>query len=202
LAASNGGKVGVFIGGLLPAKPGSALDGAQDADVAAAAADIVVERGGDLSPRRRRVTVEQGLGRDDDARQAIAALPSLLVEKGLLQGMRPLPAAEPFDREDFLASDCRQGLATGLFRAAVDQDHAAAALFLAAAEFRSDKAQVIAQNVEERRIAIGGDADGAAVHGEGGWLHRPSHRREADGRDRRQPHLGHHPAVAAVFGDP
>ena len=78
---------------------GGAFDGAQDADVAAAAADVVVERVGDLVPRRRRVMVEQRLGRDQDAGQAIAALAGLLVEKGLLQRVRPLRRAEPFDRQ-------------------------------------------------------------------------------------------------------
>src|SRR5271169_6991165 len=87
---------------------GGAFDGSQDADVAAAAADVVVERLGGLSPRRRRVSVEQCLGRDQDAGQAIAALAGLLIEKGLLQRVRPVGRAEALYRGDRLAGDRRQ----------------------------------------------------------------------------------------------
>ena len=76
------------------------LDRAQDAVMAAATADIVVERGGDLGARRRRVTVEQRLRRDQDAGQTIAALAGLLVEEGLLQRVRAVRRAEPLDRHD------------------------------------------------------------------------------------------------------
>src|SRR5207249_2520984 len=86
--------------GPLPDLRGGALDGAQDAGMRAAAADVVVERQGDLPARRRWVHVEQRLSGDQDAGQAIAALPGLLVEKGLLQRMRPLGRAEPLDRKD------------------------------------------------------------------------------------------------------
>src|SRR5438132_6506993 len=132
---------------------GGAFDGAQDADMAAAAADVVVECGGDLASRRRWIAVEQSLGRDQDAGKAIAALPGLLVEKSLLQRMGPLRRAQSLDRHDRLARHCRQWLAAGFLRPAVDQYHAAAALLLAAAEFRADEPEVVAQDVEQRRVA-------------------------------------------------
>src|SRR5436309_557381 len=84
------------------------------------------------APRRRRVTVEQRLGRDQDAGQAIAALAGLLVEKGLLQRVRPLLRAEPLDRQDAPAGDGRDRLAAGLLGPTVDQHHAGAALLEAA----------------------------------------------------------------------
>ena len=47
--------------------------------------------------------LEQCLGRDQDAGEAIAALARLLVDKGLLQRMRPVRRAYALDRHDFLA---------------------------------------------------------------------------------------------------
>src|SRR5947207_7570295 len=116
----------------------------------AATADIVVERHGDLAPRRCRVTVEQRLGRNQDAGKAIAALPGLLVEKGLLQRVRVLRRAEALDRQDVFAGDGRQRLAAGFHRRAIDQYHATAALLLAAAEFGADKAEVVSHHNELR----------------------------------------------------
>src|SRR5207244_7145165 len=133
-----------------------ALDRAQDARMAATAADIVVERGGDLAARRRRVLVEERLCRDQDAREAIAALTGLLVEKRLLQRVWPLRSAEPLDRQHRLAGDGRQRLAAGFFRLPVDQHHAGAALLGAAAKTGADEAQMVAQDVEQRRVAVSG----------------------------------------------
>src|SRR5439155_4611503 len=125
---------------------GGPFDRAQDAGMRAAAADIVVERYGDLASRRRRITVEQGLRRDQDAGNAIAALPGLLVEKGLLQRVRPLRRAEPLNRQNAPAGDRGQRLAAGFRGFAVDQHHAGAALLEAAAELAADEAEMVAQD--------------------------------------------------------
>src|SRR6185436_19617620 len=71
---------------------------AQDAIVGAAPAQMDVELGTDLGLRRRRIAAEQCRGAHDDAGQAVAALARLLIDKGLLQRMRPRLATEPFDR--------------------------------------------------------------------------------------------------------
>ena len=115
---------------------------------------------------------EQCLGRDQNARQAIAALTRLLVEKGLLQRVRPLRRAQTLDGEDGLAGDGRDGLAAGFLGMAVDQHHAAAALLRTAAEFRPDEAEMVAENIEQRRVRVRGDADGVAVDDQGYSLHR------------------------------
>ena len=144
---------------------GRLLDRAQDAVVRAAAADIVVERLRDLGARRRRVPVEQRLGGDQDAGQAIAALAGLLVEKGLLQRVRPVGAAEPLDRRDRFAGDGRHAaLPQDFSGCAVDQHHAAAALLEPAAESRAHQAEMVAQHVEQRRLfVVERHADGLAV---------------------------------------
>jgi len=139
----------------------------QDAVMAAAAAEIVVERLRDLGPCRRRIAVEQRLGRDQDAGQAIAALPGLQVEEGLLQRMWPGCAAEPLDGCDVLAGDAPDWLTAGFLRLTVDQHHAAAALFQPAAEARAHKAEIIAQHSQERRLlVVERKADRLAVDGE------------------------------------
>ena len=63
-------------------------DRAQDARMRAAAAQMLVQRGDDLRPRRAVVAVQQRLGRHDDAGQTIAALAGLLLQERLLQRMR------------------------------------------------------------------------------------------------------------------
>jgi hypothetical protein len=59
---------------------------------------LPVERLRDLAARRLRVFVEQGLGGDQDARQAVAALAGLLVDESLLQRVRAVGIAEALDR--------------------------------------------------------------------------------------------------------
>src|SRR5579862_9475879 len=145
--------------------------------MAAAAADVVVERRGDFSARRGPVPIEQGLRRDEDAGEAIAALPGLLVEKGLLQRVRMFRGAQPLDRQNRLPRNGRQRLAAGFLRVAVYEHHARAALFGAAAEPRPGEAEMVAQHVEQRRIGVGRDADGVSIHDQSGRLHHSSRRR-------------------------
>src|SRR5438046_9275346 len=99
----------------------------------------------------------------EDAGQAIAALARLLVEKGLLQRMRSLRGAEPLDRQHSLADDGRDGLTAGFHRLALDQHHAGAALLETAAEFRPEAAEMVAQDVEQRRSRTGGIAPRPAI---------------------------------------
>jgi class 3 adenylate cyclase/predicted ATPase len=47
-------------------------------------------------------------------------------------------------------------------------------LLLAATEFCADEAQMIAQDIEQRGAAVGGDANGAAVHSQRDWFHSVS----------------------------
>jgi hypothetical protein len=62
-----------------------ARDRPHDAIVRAAAAQMTVEGGGDFAPARVLIAGEQGGCRNQDAREAIAALTGLLVEERLLQ---------------------------------------------------------------------------------------------------------------------
>ena len=104
LSLSGPGSTGAFMA-LRAHLRGGFFDRAHDAVMRAAAADIAVERGRDFGPRRRRILVEQRLGRDQDAGEAVAALAGLLVDEGLLQRVRALGRAQPLDGDDFL---CRR----------------------------------------------------------------------------------------------
>ena len=96
--------------------------------------------------------------------KAIAALASLLVEKGLLQRMRALGAAQTFDGGDLFPSDAPNRFGATFLRYAVDQHHAAAALLEPTAEARAHEAKFVAQHVKQRRLlVIERNADGFAI---------------------------------------
>ena len=120
----------------------------------AAAADIAIERGRDLRARRRRILVEQRLGRNHDAGETIAALAGLLVDEGLLQRVRASRASQSLDGGDGLAGDAPYRLAAAFLRLAVDQHHAAAALLEPAAEARAHQAEFVAQDIEQWRFLV------------------------------------------------
>src|SRR3954471_2684321 len=61
-------------------------------------------------------------------------------------------AAKPFDGGDFLANGKRRWQIARCHRQAIHQHEARAALAAAAAKARAGEAEVVAQNVEERRI--------------------------------------------------
>src|SRR5215469_14820045 len=115
---------------------GRACDGTHDAVVRPASANIVIQGLGDLHTRWRDIAVEQSLGRDQDTRQAIAALAGLLFEEGLLQRVWPVRLPQPLYRHDRLVADGGERLRAGFLRLAVDEHHAATALFEPAAKFR------------------------------------------------------------------
>ena len=143
------GRLGAFMPASLAGR--GALDGADDALMGAAAAEMPVERVDDLGARRLGVAVEQRLGGHDDAGQAVAALAGLLVEEGLLQRMQLVRRAEPLDGGHAAAGD-RAGLArAGEDRLAVDQHHAGAALLQPAAVARAHQAEMVAQGLQQRR---------------------------------------------------
>src|SRR5262249_49097695 len=115
-----------------------------DAIVRSAAADIAIKRRRDLGAGGRGIAVEQRLGRDQYAREAIPALPRLLVEKCCLQGMRALRRPQALDGRDVLVRDAPQRLGAGFLRLAIDEDHAASALLQSASEPGTLQVQVIA----------------------------------------------------------
>jgi len=93
-------------------------------------------------------------------------LQRLLGDEGALKRMRPLDAAEAFDRGDVLVRDRPQRRIAGSHRVIVDQDIAGTAFARAAAEMRTRQTEMTAQNREQRRIGIGVDLGLDAVEAE------------------------------------
>src|SRR5262249_8814709 len=103
--------------------------------------------------RRILIAGEELGGLHDLARLAIAALRYLLGDPGLLQGMAAV-GRQPFDGGDRLAFDELDRHRAGAHRLAVDMDRAGPAGGNAAAELGAGELQVLAQDPQERRIAI------------------------------------------------
>src|SRR5687767_6758451 len=99
---------------------GRALHRLDDARVRAAAAQVGCERLPDLILTRVPVRCEQRGGLHDHAVDAVAALHRLLLDEGLLQRVRPLRGAQPFERDDLLAGGGRDRHAARAHGPAVD----------------------------------------------------------------------------------
>src|ERR1043166_7771074 len=104
-----------------------------------------VERSRDLRARWIAIASEQRLGGHQDAREAIAALPCLLVQKGLLQRMQPRAVRKAFDGRDLATGHAVEGAGARIGRLAIDQHHARAALLEPAAEAGARETERIAQ---------------------------------------------------------
>src|ERR1700681_2801638 len=101
---------------------------------------------------RFRVAHEQRLRGHDHPAAAIAALTGLFADERTLQHTWLLRSAQPLDRRDPALAGGADGIhARALFNP-VDEHTARAALRLAAAEFSAVQLEVVAQNVEQRRI--------------------------------------------------
>src|SRR5688500_11797530 len=133
---------------------GRALHRLDDARVRAAAAQVAGERLPDLVVARALVGREQRGGFHDHAVDAVAALHRLLLDEGLLQRVRPLRGAQPFERDDLLAGGGRDRHAARAHGPAVDVHRTGAALREAASEARAVEIEIVAQRVEQRHLWI------------------------------------------------
>src|SRR5688572_19441324 len=133
---------------------GRALHRLDDARVRAAAAQVAGERLPDLVVARALVGREQRGGFHDHAVDAVAALHRLLLDEGLLQRVRPLRGAQPFERDDLLAGGRGHGEATGAHGFSVHVHRTSAALREAAAKARAVEIEIVAQRVEQRHLRI------------------------------------------------
>src|SRR6185437_6592640 len=141
-------------------------DGAKDARMRAATAEIAGERLPHLAVAGLRIALQQGRRRHDHAVDAIAALRRLLVDEGLLDGMRLVDGAETLDGGDLLARRQGDREGAGAHRLAVDDHRAGAALSETAAEFCAVQLEVVAQHIEEGGIFLRVHPVPGAVDGE------------------------------------
>jgi hypothetical protein len=125
--------------------------------MSAASAEISGKRLPDFGSGRVRVSVKQRLCGHDHPVDTVAALRRLLGDESLLQWMRLVDGTERFQRDHRGIADGRQREHAGADRLGADDRGARAALRKAAPEFRSVEAEIVAQNVKQRRLAAGRD---------------------------------------------
>src|SRR3979490_1307774 len=141
-----------------------AVHGAADRAVGAAAADVGEDLV-DVSVAWPRVGREQRRRGHDEAGLAVAALGHLLLDPRLLHRVQAaLP--QPFDGHHVLAGGIVGRHRARTHRHAVDMHRAGAALRHAAAEFRSDDVEVLAQDPEQRLLRLDIHVAHLAVDGE------------------------------------
>lgn len=143
-----------------------AADGVEDADIAAAAAEIAVEGVDDLGVGGLGRGFEEGNGAEDHAGDAVAALHGFSVEEGLLNAVEAVAGGEAFDGGDGLAFGEAGGGEAGGDGLAVQEHSAGAALAFAAAVLGSGEAEVFAEDIEEGTVGGGGELVGLAVDGD------------------------------------
>ena len=112
---------------------------------------------------RLRRAIDERFGGEHDAAEAEAALRGLLIDECLLDGMRFLWCAEPFERGDVAARNGFHRRDARPNRLAFDDDRARATLAEPAAEFRPVHGELVAQDIEQRRRLIDIDGLRAAV---------------------------------------
>jgi hypothetical protein len=126
--------------GILPDSP-------DNAGVGETAAQDATERDPDLFVRGIRLSVENGLCREDYAAETESALGSAFVDEGLLERVRLLRCAKTFEGSDLvLRSNRAHRHDARPDHLAAQNDRAGAALRQSAAESWASEAQVIRKN--------------------------------------------------------
>src|SRR5688572_13011693 len=154
---------------------GRTLDRLGDARIRAAAAEVGVHVGLDLVLGRPLHLVQE-LGRlDHHPVLAVAALRHLLLDPGLLDGMEvvglrrgarlgPPEGRQALERRDRALADSGDGCDARANLLAVVQDRAGTALRETAAEARAVQAELVPQDVQQRRVGRRRDVVNASVH--------------------------------------
>src|SRR5262249_49970989 len=167
-----------------------APNGAQDSQMCPAAAEVSVQRRADLGLARPRLLLQQCRRRHDHAADAVTALGGLLGEERLLEGMETLARAQALQRRHGLADRGHRRDAR-LHGAVAAVDGARAALGEATSEPGTIERELVAKDVQERRVSGGGYPMSPAVdrdlerirHGPELYVSRPPHARN----ERREP---------------
>src|SRR5580704_12833909 len=149
---------------------GGALDGAEDARISAATADIAIHVANDVVAARILVGRQQRRGLHDLAGLAVAALRHLQVEPGLLQRMVAI-GRQSFDGGDVLARHHRDRRLARAHRLAVEMNRAGAAHACAAAVFRAGELEVLPHDPQQWCFRTGIHTCRLIIDGEGDRHH-------------------------------
>src|SRR5262249_44935342 len=101
-----------------------------------------------------------------DARDAVAALHRLLGDKGPLQRVWPLSAAQAFRRRDVFIGDRPKWRVAGTYGEIADNGIAGPAFAGAATEMRPAQDALAAEDIEQRTVRIGIDGRLDAIQAE------------------------------------
>ncbi len=140
------------------------FDRVHDALVARAATEVAAQPPCDLASRRRGVALQQRRGRHDHPRRAEPALDGVGCGKRLLQGVRALCAAQPFDRQDAPSGRLARGRPARAHRLPVDHDDAGPARAVVAAFLRPGQPEALAEKLQQPPAGRGINAARGAVH--------------------------------------
>src|ERR1700722_1437407 len=149
---------------------GGALDGAEDARIGAATADIAIHVANDVVTARILVRRKQRRGLHDLPGLAIAALRHLQIEPGLLQRMVAI-GRQALDGGDVLARHHRDRRLARAHRLAVEMNRAGAAHACAAAVFRAGELEVLPHDPQQWCFRTGIHTCRLIIDGEGDRHH-------------------------------
>src|SRR5690606_5084336 len=146
------------------------VDGVNNAGVAGAAAEGVLERNLDVGVGGVEVLVKERLGCHDDARRAVAALYRAMIDERLLERVQLAVLREALDGGDLAAVGLKHRVDAGVDGRAIDQHRTDAALGLFTADLCARQPQVVTQELRQRPgfrdglldlLAVNGDRNGA-----------------------------------------
>src|SRR5260370_10947069 len=125
-----------------------------DAEVAAAAADVAAHPLTDVVIRFHVAFANQRHRGADLSRSAVAALESVVADEGRLDRLQASIAGQPFDGDAFLSAVHRRQRETRNDATPVDEHRARAARALIASFLRAGDVEMLAQRVEETRSRV------------------------------------------------
>ena len=145
----------VFLRGPCEGLLAGSLDGAANPQVGPTAAEVARHGGVDLGIRGSGVLLEQGRGRHDLARLAVAALGDVFVDPRLLNGVEFFGAfGQALDGADLAVSHTADADATGADGLAVEEDRAGSTLPDPAAVFGAHELKPIPEHPQEGRGGV------------------------------------------------
>ena len=113
-----------------------------------------------------RFFIQQADSAQNHASRAITALESPFGEERFLHRMKLIAIGQPLDRQDRLLVGLRNRCKTSRHTLAVEEHGASSTLAFPATVFRSRQLQVLAQNIEQRPLGVGGDSSWLSVDSE------------------------------------
>src|SRR5438105_7964150 len=152
--------------------------GLDDAVVAGAAAEIARQADADLFLGRVRVLREESRRRDQHPRGAESALDAAVLEEDPLQGREAAVVGKALHGGDGAAFRLQGQVGAGVYRPAVEQHHAGAALRVVASLLGAGEADVLADGAKERGARLHLERVRDAVDAQGEWDSHPAACRE------------------------